>query len=52
MKTLRILATTVAAAAAATLIAGPAMAYDRDAYSHAAGHMLERSDIPKDLGSF
>lgn len=48
----RLLATTVAVAAATTLAAGPALAYDRDAYSHAAGAMIERSDIPKELGEF
>ena len=52
MKSRRILATTVVAAAAATLVAAPAMAYDRDAYSHAAGAMIERSDVPKVLGDF
>jgi hypothetical protein len=52
VKTRRILATAVVAAAAATLVATPAMAYDRDAYSHAAGHMIERSDVPKNLGAF
>lgn len=48
----RLLATTVAAAAVTTLAAGPALAYDRDAYSNAAGSMIERSDIPKVLGEF
>lgn len=52
MKTRRLLATTVVAAAAVTLVAGPAMAYDRDAYGHAASSMIERSDIPKVLGEF
>ena len=52
MKTRRILTTTVVAAAAVTMIAGPAMAYDRDAYGHAASSMIERSDIPKSLGEF
>lgn len=52
MKTRRILTTTVVAAAAVTMIAGPAMAYDRDAYGHAASSMIERSDIPKTLGEF
>lgn len=48
----RILATTIAAAAATGLAAGPALAYDRDAYSQAAGSMIGRSDIPKELGEF
>lgn len=46
----------LASAAAVTLgtvaLAPAASAYDRDAYSFAAGHMIERSDIPSGLGNF
>jgi hypothetical protein len=39
-------------AVAALSLAPAAQAYDKDGYSYAAGHMIERSDIPKALGSF
>lgn len=46
----------VAATAAAALITGAvapmAQAYDREAYEYAAGHMIDRTDIPKSLGTF
>lgn len=48
----------VAAACAALAVvasigaAAPAQAYDRDAYAYAAAHMIQRSDIPKELGAF
>jgi hypothetical protein len=38
--------------AVSLVAAAPARAYDRDAYAYAAGHMIERSDVPKDLGVF
>jgi hypothetical protein len=41
---------TIALAATTVVLASPAQAYDRDAYSYAAGHMINRSDIPKELG--
>jgi hypothetical protein len=33
-------------------VAPAAQAYDKDGYTYAAGHMIERSDIPKALGSY
>lgn len=48
----------VAAAAATGLLVGTmalapaAQAYDKDGYTYAAAHMIERSDIPKALGSY
>lgn len=46
----------LAATAAAALITGAtapmAQAYDREAYEYAAGHMIDRADIPKALGDF
>lgn len=50
-KTFAVLAAGVTAAASLAA-AAPALAYDRDAYSYAAAHMIERSDIPKELGDF
>ncbi|HAN70331.1 MAG TPA: hypothetical protein DCQ36_01900 [Actinobacteria bacterium] len=45
--------TAIAAVAASVLVVAPtASAYDREAYEYAAGHMIERSDIPKVLGDF
>lgn len=52
MRVSRITATVAAGAAVALALAPAASAYDRDAYEYAAGHMIERSDIPKGLGSF
>lgn len=40
------------AGAAGMALAPAAQAYDRDAYSYAAAHMIERSDIPAALGAF
>lgn len=52
MRTPRLLAAFSAAAAALALVCAPqAAAYDREAYAYAASHMIERSDIPKALGS-
>lgn len=46
----------LAATAASVLVAGVAapvaQAYDREAYEYAAGHMIDRTDIPKSLGTF
>jgi hypothetical protein len=45
--------TAIAAVAVSVLVVAPtASAYDREAYEYAAGHMIERSDIPKVLGSY
>jgi len=33
-------------------VAPAAQAYDKDGYTYAAGHMIERSDIPKALGAY
>jgi hypothetical protein len=53
MRPRRILVASSAAVAAVALVAAPqAHAYDREAYEYAAGHMIERSDIPKILGDF
>lgn len=38
--------------ASGVALAAPAQAYDKDAYSYAASHMIERSDIPAVLGDF
>lgn len=41
------------AAVSTTIAAAPqALAYDRDAYEYAAGHMIAESDIPRVLGDF
>lgn len=41
------------AALSTTVVAAPqALAYDRDAYEYAAGHMIDAKDIPKALGAF
>ena len=42
----------LAVAAASIAFAGPASAYDKDAYAYAAGHMIDRSDIPPELGVY
>lgn len=47
-----VLAVAAAAALVPVLIAPAASAYDRDAYEFAAGHMIDRTDIPKALGDF
>lgn len=52
MRTARILTSIAAGAAVVLLLAPSASAYDREAYEYAAGHMIERSDIPKALGSY
>lgn len=52
MRASRIIATIAAGAATALALAPAAAAYDREAYTYAAGHMIERSDIPKTLGAF
>lgn len=46
------LAVTAGVLVAVTTVAtaAPANAYDKDAYGYAAGHMIDRSDIPADLG--
>jgi hypothetical protein len=43
---------TATSMAATIALATPASAYDDKAYSHAAGHMIARSDIPAELGDF
>lgn len=49
----RILVGAVAVAAGVGLAtASPASAYDTGAYEYAAGHMIERTDIPKSLGAY
>lgn len=53
MNPLRIVAGSLATAAVVALVTAPqALAYDREAYTYAASHMIERSDIPKVLGDF
>ena len=53
MKTRHVLATALVTCVGVGVIAvAPAQAYDRDAYAYAAGHMIERSDIPASLGDF
>ena len=49
--------TVIAASAAVSAVlavgvAPAAQAYDRDAYAYGAAHMIQRSDIPKELGAF
>jgi len=48
----RIAALVAISAVVATGLAAPAHAYDDKAYAYAAGHMIQRSDIPKVLGKF
>jgi len=53
MRIHRLLVASTAAAASLVLVCAPqASAYDREAYAYAASHMIERSDIPKVLGSY
>lgn len=52
MRLSRTMAAIAAGVAVALAVAPAASAYDRDAYTYAAGHMIERSDIPKALGSY
>lgn len=52
MRTSRVLSAAAAVALLVGVAAPVAHAYDREAYEYAAGHMLDRSDIPKNLGSF
>ena len=53
MRPNRVLVLTSAVAVAIVTTAAPAaMAYDRDSYSYAAGHMIDASDIPANLGTF
>lgn len=52
MRVSRIMVSIASGAAVALALAPAASAYDREMYSYAAGHMIERSDIPKALGSF
>lgn len=47
-----VLAVAAAAALLPVLVAPAASAYDREAYEYAAGHMIDRTDIPKALGDF
>lgn len=53
MRTASISALAAIAALSTTVVAAPqALAYDRDAYEYAAGHMIDAKDIPKALGEF
>lgn len=52
MRASRVMAMIAAGAAVTLTVAPAASAYDREVYSYAAGHMIERSDIPKALGTF
>lgn len=52
MRVSRVIAMIAAGAVVTLGVAPGASAYDRDVYEYAAGHMIERSDIPKALGSF
>jgi len=52
MRVRPILAATAAAALITGAVAPMAQAYDREAYEYAAGHMIDRTDIPKALGTF
>ena len=52
MKITRVLVAALSMTAVAAAVAAPAQAYDRGGYSYAAGHMIDRSDVPKILGAF
>lgn len=52
MRVRSVLATAAVAALVPVLVAPGAQAYDREAYEYAAGHMIDRTDIPKELGQF
>jgi hypothetical protein len=52
MKKILALSAGVVVGAASLATATSASAYDKDAYSYAAGHMIDRSDIPSELGTF
>lgn len=47
-----VLAVAAAAVLVPVVLAPAASAYDREAYEYAAGHMIDRTDVPKSLGSF
>jgi hypothetical protein len=53
MRSVRLLGLlTVTALGTSMMLAPQAAAYDREAYSYAASHMIQRSDIPMALGDF
>lgn len=52
MRVRSVLAAAAAIALVPVLVAPGAHAYDRQGYEYAAGHMIDRSDIPKNLGDF
>jgi len=52
MRRHRVLVAAAASALVVGIAAPAAQAYDREAYEYAAGHMIERDDIPRSLGDF